>query len=392
MRKIAIVTGTRGEYGIYTSVLDAIDAHPDIEYELIVTCMHLSEQFGHTIDEIRKDGRKIGAEVDMLKYPDTLAGMSKNAGVAIIGMTEAIEKIKPDIVLVLGDRDEQLAGAIAGAHMNIPVAHLHGGEMTGTLLDENIRHAITKYSHIHLPATKRSAEYIERMGEPKENIILVGAAGVDSVKRKGKMSREELAKRFDFDPNKRIILSLQYPVTTQYEEMKQQMEEVMDALLELNEQTVYVYSNSDAGHTEMMEVLEEKVGATENKIKIFKSLSYEVYLSLMKTADVMMGNSSSGVLEAPSCETPYVLIGTRQQGREQAASIQEIPCKKEDILKAVDKALNDEEFKEIIKTCEKPYDPFNDDNSGKRIAEALATFDIEKPELLQKKLTYPYLK
>ena len=129
-----------------------------------------------------------------------------------------------------------------------------------------------------------------------------------------------------------------------------------------------------------------------NKIKIFKSLSYEVYLSLMKTADVMMGNSSSGVLEAPSCETPYVLIGTRQQGREQAASIQEIPCKKEDILKAVDKALNDEEFKEIIKTCEKPYDPFNDDNSGKRIAEALATFDIEKPELLQKKLTYPYLK
>lgn len=388
MRKVAIVTGTRGEYGIYESVMDAISGRQDLSYELVVTGMHLSRKFGNTIKEIIKDRRKIGAKVPMLKNEDTPAGMAKNLGVCVIGMAKAFEKMTPDVILVLGDRGEQLAAAIAGAHMNIPVAHLHGGEVSGTI-DESIRHAITKFSHIHLPPTKRSAEYTERMGEKKENIHLVGAPGVDSVKNKGKMTRGEVAKFLGFDPSKRIILSLQYPVTTEFEQAGRNMGTVMDALIELNEQTAYIYSNSDAGYTKMMDAVEKKIkGAGKaDKIKVFKSLPHEVYLSLMKNCSVMIGNSSSGVIEAPSCSTPYVLVGTRQQGREMADSIQEVGYDTDAIVKAARKAMDDESFKKLVKACEKPYDPFNDANTGKRVADALATFKIT-PELLQKRLAY----
>ena len=388
MRKVAVLTGTRGDYSVYISVLDAIDEYPGLDYELIVTGMHLSHKFGYTVDEIKKDGRKIGAEVPMLKYEDTLAGMTKNTGVAVIGIAEALEKTEPDVVLVLGDRGEQLAAAMAGAHMNLPVAHLHGGEVSGTI-DESIRHAVTKFAHIHLAATKKSRERIIRLGEKEENVYLVGAPGIDAVKKKGRMSRKEVADYFSFDPDKIIILAVQHPVTTEFEEAKKNMKVLADSLIELDKQTVFVYSNSDAGYTNMMEMLELGIrdAGKEKRMKVYRSLAHEVYLSLMKQADVMIGNSSSGVIEAPSCQTPYVLVGTRQAGREKAESVLDAGYDKDEILKAVDKALYDKEFKEIVKTSEKPYDPFNDTYAGRRTAEALAAFRIT-PELLQKRITY----
>ncbi len=388
MRKVAVLTGSRGEYSIYTSVLDAIEERPDLEYELIVTGMHLSETFGYTVEEIRRDNRKIGAEVPMLKYEDTPAGMVKNTGIAIIGITQALEKIGPDVVLVLGDRGEQLAAAMAGAHMNIPVAHLHGGEVSGTI-DESIRHAITKFAHIHLPATKKSRDRIIKLGEKEENVYLVGAPGIDSVKKRGSMSRKEVAEYFNFDPEKIIILAVQHPVTSEFEDARDNMRIFADSLVELDQQTVCVYSNSDAGYTEMMGELESRIeqGGKEKKIKVYNSLPHEVYLSVLKQAGVMVGNSSSGVIEAPSCEVPYVLVGTRQDGREKAESILEVGYKKEEILKAVDKALYDKEFRNIVKTCEKPYDPFGDANAGRRTAEVLAASKVTS-SLLQKEMTY----
>ncbi len=388
MRKVAVLTGSRGEYSIYTSVLDAIDERSDLDYELIVTGMHLSERFGHTIDEIEKDGRKIGAKVPMLKYKDTLAGMIKNTGVAIIGIAEDLEKIKPDIILVLGDRGEQLAAAMTGAHMNIPVAHLHGGEVSGTI-DESIRHAVTKFAHIHLPATRASRNRIIKLGEKEDNVYLVGSPGVDAVKTKGKMTKEEIADYFNFNSKKKIILAIQHPVTTEFDCRESNMKVIADTLIELDEQAVCIYSNSDAGYTKMMELLEISIknAGKEKKIKAYMTLPHEIFLSLTKHVDVMIGNSSSGIIEAPSCVTPYVLVGTRQEGREKADSILQAPYQKDAILKAVDKALNDEEFKKIVKTCKKPYDPFDDANAGKRVAEVLATFNITT-DLLQKRITY----
>jgi len=388
MRKVAVLTGSRGDISVYSSVLDAIDESAGLEYELIVTGMHLSERFGSTINEIKKANRKIGIEVPMLKYEDSLAGMVKNTGVALVGVTEAIERVKPDVILVLGDRGEQLAAAMAGAHMNIPVAHLHGGEVSGTI-DESIRHAITKFVHIHLPATKKSKERVIKLGEKEENVYLVGAPGVDSVKKKAKMGREEIAKYFNFDPKRIMVLVVQHPVTTEFDYAQRHMEVIIDSLIELDEQTLWIYSNSDAGYTKMMEILGSKIrkAGKVNKIKVYESLPHELYLSLMKEVDVMIGNSSSGVIEAPSCETPYVLVGTRQIGREKAQSILEVDYDKNKILKAVKKSLNDLEFKNMIKTCDKPYDPFNDANAGERVAEILVNFKIT-PGLLQKRITY----
>jgi UDP-N-acetylglucosamine 2-epimerase (non-hydrolysing)/GDP/UDP-N,N'-diacetylbacillosamine 2-epimerase (hydrolysing) len=383
-RKIAVVTGTRGEYGIYSSVLDAIDKRKDLDYSLIVTCMHLSKEFGYTVKEIEKDKRKIGAKVHMLKYEDTGAGMAKNTGVALIGITKAIQKIKPDVILVLGDRDEQLAGAMAGAHMNIPVAHLHGGEVSGTI-DESIRHAITRFAHVHLPATKKSRERLIKMGERPENIYLVGSPGIDSIRNGNLMSREKIAKKFKFDPNKKIVLALQYPVTTEFNQAKKNMQSFMESLVELGEQTVYVYSNSDAGYTKMMKVADEYI--KKNKfINMHRSLNHDVYLSVMKNSDLMIGNSSSGVIEAPSCKTPYILVGTRQQGREKAKSIIEVNYDKNMIMLAAKRALKPE-FMRIVRTCEKPYDPFKDGRSGNRVAEVLAKLRIT-PKLIQKRIAY----
>lgn len=388
MRKIAIITGSRGDYSIYNSVVDAIDERLDLDYGFIVTGMHLLRKFGYTLREIKENKRKISAKVSMLRYEDTLSGMVKNTGEALIGITRVLEKMKPDIILTLGDRGEQLAAAMAGAHMNIPVAHLHGGEVSGTI-DESIRHAITKFAHIHLPATEKSKERLIKLGEREENIYLVGAPGIDSIKKKAKLNREEVARYFNFDHDEDLVLVVQHPVTTEFKSAYQNMEVVVDALIELNKQTLWIYPNSDAGYTKMMKVLRLKIkkAEKEKRIKICQSLPHEVFISFMKHAGVMIGNSSSGIIEAPSCQTPYVLVGTRQIGREKAASILEAGYDKNEILRAARKALDDEEFRDIVKNCKKPYDPFNDANAGKRAAEVLANFDITE-ELLQKRITY----
>jgi UDP-N-acetylglucosamine 2-epimerase (non-hydrolysing)/GDP/UDP-N,N'-diacetylbacillosamine 2-epimerase (hydrolysing) len=388
VRKVAVLTGSRGEYSIYSSVLDAIDERPDLDYELVVTGMHLSEEFGYTIEQIWKDGRTIGAQVPMLKYEDTPAGMVKNTGVAIIGIAQALEKIAPDVVVVLGDRGEQLAAAMAGAHMNIAVAHLHGGELSGTI-DESIRHAVTKFAHVHLPATRKSRDRIIRLGEKEENVYLVGAPGIDAVRKKGNMSRREVAEYFGFDPEKIIVLAVQHPVTTEFGNARANMTVFADSLIGIAQQTVCICANSDAGYTGMMEELKSRIkqSGKENMIRVRKSLPHEVYLSVLKQARVMIGNSSSGVIEAPSCEVPYVLVGTRQDGREKAESILEVGYERDKILEAVNKALYDTEFRKTVRTCEKPYDPFGDANAGRRTAEVLAAFEVT-PDLLKKKMTY----
>ena len=387
-RKICVVTGTRAEYGILRSLLDALRARDDVDTGLLVTGMHLSPEFGSTIDEIRRDPFPIWAQVDMLLSSDSPGAQAKGLGLGTQGMAQAFESMQPEIVVVLGDRDEPLAAAMAAAHMNICVAHLHGGEVSGTI-DESIRHAITKFSHLHFPATRRSAEFIERMGERKDAIHMVGSCGVDSVKSRKLPSKQEWAEKYDLDATQPTLLALQHPVTTEYEDAANQMAVVMGAIQELRLQTLFIRANADAGKSAMMTTARRIIDEFQAQpfVRSHLSIPSEDYLATLKYADVMIGNSSSGLIEAPVFGLPFVLVGTRQDGRERGPSVLDVPHDKKKILEALDIALHDEAFKRRAQGGPHPYDPFDDAGAGARIAKVLATVSIDG-DLIQKQIAY----
>lgn len=381
-RKICVVTGTRAEYGILQPVLKAIEAKRELELSLIVTGMHLSHEFGYTAKEIEDDGFRIDAKVDMLPSGDTPKAMAESIGVGIIGMAQAWEQLEPDIILVLGDRVEPLTAAIAGVFMNIPVAHIHGGDVSGNI-DESVRHAITKFAHIHFPATTKSAKRIVKMGEDEWRVHIVGPLGIYAMPEADFIPKEKLCKNLDLNPDKPLILVVQHPVTTQVESAPKQMRETMEALVELKEQAVVIYPNADAGGRAIIEVIKEY--GNYPFIRAFKNLPYLTFLSLMKIVDIMVGNSSAAIVDTSLFGLPAVNIGVRQEGRERGANIIDTSHKKEKIITAVKKALNDMDFKRLLKQASNPYDV--EGSSAKRVADILSTIKIDE-KLLQKKLTY----
>lgn len=380
-RKIAVVTGTRADYGIFYSVLKEIEKNEELELKLIVCGMHLSSQYGMTINEIKKDGFEIADKFETILSGDTGCCMAKSVGMTMMNMADSFSRIEPDILLILGDRGEMLAAASAAIHMNIPVAHIHGGEVTGTV-DESIRHAITKLSHIHFPATEDSRERIIKLGERKENVYVVGAPGIDYIKNAEYLNREEMEKRFDIEKGK-IFLMTQHPVTTERDQVEYQIRETMEAVVSLGEQTIITYPNSDNGGREIIKVIEE-YREKHKFLKVFKNLSQVEYLSLVNLADVMIGNSSSGIIEASSFKLPVVNIGTRQNGRLRACNVIDVDYGKENVKAGIEKALYSKEFIEKLQNCKNPY---GDGNAGKRIADILTKVHIDRG-LIQKRITY----
>jgi GDP/UDP-N,N'-diacetylbacillosamine 2-epimerase (hydrolysing) len=382
-RKIAVVTGTRAEYGILKSVLNAILAHESLDLQLVVTGMHLSHEFGYTVNEIEKDGFKIASRVNMITSDDTSVAMAKSIGQGIIGMAQAWEELKPDIIVVLGDRTEPLSAAISGAYMNIPVAHIHGGDSPQSGLDEYARHAITKMVHIHFPATPKSAERIIKMGEDPWRVHVVGSPALDAILHEPLIDSEIIAEKYNIDLKKPLILLIQHAVSTQPEEASSQIKVTLDAIVETGYQTVVIYPNSDAGGRSIISAVETYV-TNYPWLKAYPSLSRRDYLSLLKIASVLAGNSSSGIIDAPSFSLPVINIGLRQAGRERGVNVIDVEHDKELILKAINKALTDHKF---IQKVKKGINPYGDGLAGERIARILET--IEKtPELLQKKIAY----
>lgn len=380
-RKIAVITGTRAEYGIIHPILEEIEVHPRLELALIVMAQHLSPDFGYTVHEIERDKFKIAAQVETLLSSDSLGGMTRALGLAILELTQAIEMIRPDIIMVTGDRGEMLAGAIVGAHMNIPVAHLHGGEVSGTV-DELIRHAITKFAHIHFASTEQSAQRIKHLGEDEERIFIVGAAGLDQIRKGNWLSKDRVLKELGFDSSKPILLVSQHPVTTEIEEAGHQMRETMEAIKNLAYQTVLIYPNADAGGRKMRQVIEEYEALPF--LRGFKNMSRQLYLGVMNAAHVMVGNSSSGIIETPSFHLPFINVGTRQQGRQRGANVIDVPHDREKIRQAIEYALTNKQFRCLVAQTKNPYDY---GMTGKRIAEILARIEIDR-KLLQKKIHY----
>jgi UDP-N-acetylglucosamine 2-epimerase (non-hydrolysing)/GDP/UDP-N,N'-diacetylbacillosamine 2-epimerase (hydrolysing) len=381
MRKIAVITGTRAEYGLFKSVLNAIESKRDLQVSLIVIGMHLSPEFGYTVEEIEKDGFKIGAKIAVLHGEDTKASMAKSLGECLSRTAEALEKIRPDILLILGDRSEMLVGAVGATYMGVPIAHIHGGDVSGNV-DEPVRHAITKLAHIHFPATKKSGERIIKMGEESWRVHVVGAPGLDPIISEKVPDRKEIAAKYGLNLSKPVLLVLQHSVVTEAEDAANQIRETLEAVNELKQQTVLIYPNADAGGRRMIKTIKEY--EKYPFVKAFKSVLHEDYLGLMKLASVMIGNSSSGIIEAPSFGLPVVNIGTRQIGRQRAGNVIDVGYDRKEIINAVKKALYDKNFREKVRHCRNPY---GDGKAGRRIAKVLAEVVLGS-KLLEKRMTY----
>lgn len=381
MRKIAVITGTRAEYGIFKSVLKEVEADPKLELSLIVIGIHLSPEFGYTIREIEEDGFRIEARIDVLHGEDTKASMAESIGRCLSKTAIALAKIKPNVLLVLGDRSEMLAGAVAATYMATPIAHIHGGDISGNV-DEPVRHAITKLAHIHFAATKESAERIIKMGEEPWRVHVVGAPGLDLILSEKTSEPEEMASKYGLDLSKPILLVVQHSVIAEADEAPNQIRVTLEAIKELRCQTVLIYPNADAGGRRMIKVIKEY--EKHPFLKTFRSVPRKEYLGLMNLAQVMVGNSSSGIIEAPSFGLPVVNIGTRQIGRQRAENVIDVNFDREEIIRAIKKALYDKPFREKLKHCKNPY---GDGKAGKRIVEVLSDIKIDK-RLLEKRMTY----
>ncbi|KUO39230.1 MAG: UDP-N-acetyl glucosamine 2-epimerase [Hadesarchaea archaeon DG-33] len=317
----------------------------------------------------------------MLHEEDTGAAMAKSIGKCIEKMTGALERIKPDFLVLLGDRAEMLAGAVAASYIGIPIAHLHGGEVSGDVYD-SVRHAITKLAHLHFPATRGSAKRIIKMGEDTSRVFIVGAPSLDTILNEKLPRRAELSKKYALDFSKPVLLVLQHPVVTEADEAAHQIKETLEAVVELKHQTIIIYPNADAGGRRMIKII--KKYERYPFIKSFKSIPYSDYLGLMRVASVMVGNSSSGIIEAPSFHLPVVNIGTRQKGRERSTNVIDVRYNKREIAKVIKKALYDKRFRAKVKKCRNPY---GDGKAGTRIAETLSKIKITLKST-QKRIVY----
>ena len=379
-RKICLVTGTRAEYGLSLPILRAIESHPDLELQLVVTGMHLLSCCGNTIDLIKKDGFKIDHIIETLPENKADGAVMANAiGKTILGLTKYFKKAKPDIVIAMTDLGFTLATAIVGAHMNISVAHVHGGEVSGSV-DELVRHATTKLSHIHFAASKKSAERIVKMGEEPWRVHIVGAPGLDAILHDDFYDEKTIREKYSLSDGNYIVL-VQHPVSTESYQSGEYFKNTLKAVESFGIQTILIYPNADAGSKDIIEIIE----SNNNKmVKSYKNLPRKDYLSLLKYASVLVGNSSSGVLEAPSFKLPVVNIGSRQYGREVAENVVSVDYNLEDIKSAIYFVLNDKEFKKKAQNCVSPY---GDGMAGKKIVEILAGMQIDK-KLLKKLITY----
>lgn len=379
MRNVCIITGSRAEYGLLSPVMHAIQKADNIELSVIATGMHLMARFGLTINEIKKDGFRIDEEVLVSEDED----ISISFGQMVIGISKALKKIKPNFILVLGDRFEALAATIAARANNIIVAHIHGGDKTTSgHIDESIRWAISKFAHLHFVATTQSKNRLIQSGEEDFRIYQVGSPALDVILNKKLKPTSQIAKYFNLNLNEPIVVVLQHPVSLEAKQAGIQIEKTLLAIKELDTQTIIIYPNSDAGAIEMIEKIEKYRDLPH--IQIYKNITHAFYLGLLKIASVLVGNSSSGIIEAPSFKLPVVNIGSRNVGREHAENVIFVDYDERQIVAGIKKALFDEKFKEKVKSVTSPY---GNGKASSRIVEVLSNISFDK-KLFTKQITY----
>ena len=354
MKKICVVTGTRAEYGLLRWVMEEINKSNLLTLNLIVCGMHLSPEFGLTIKQIEDDDFKVNKKVEMILSSDTPASIAKSMGLGLISFADALEDLKPDLLLVLGDRYEILSITSAALVARIPVAHLHGGEATEGSIDEAIRHSITKMSHIHFVASNAYQKRVIQLGEQPNRVYNVGGLGIDNILKLNLLDKQELEKSIDFKLREKNFLITFHPVTLESNTSEEQMNELLDSLSSFKETGfIFTMPNSDTYGRILFSMIKKFVQENSNA-KSFTSLGQLRYLSCIQHVDLVIGNSSSGIIEVPSFKKPTINIGDRQKGRIRADSIIDCHPVKESIINSIKKALSFE-FQESIKKTINPY-------------------------------------
>lgn len=378
-RKILVVTGTRAEYGLLKWLMQGIKDDSELILQVVATGMHLSSTFGFTYKEIENDGFNIDKKIDIIGDSDTNIDISESIAKGIIGFAKAFEVLEPDLIILLGDRFEILSAAISAHVARIPIAHIHGGESTELLLDEAFRHSITKLSQLHFAAAIEYKNRIIQLGENPDKVFMVGGLGVDSLKKINLLSRSELEKNLNLKFNKYNLLVTFHPVTLENSTAKEQMNELLNALSKLQETTlIFTLPNADSGGRLLIQMVEEFVRLHTNAYS-YKSLGQILYFSCLSIVDGVVGNSSSGLTEAPSFKKGTINIGDRQSGRLQATSV--INCKpyENDILEAL-KILYSDKFQAGLRETVNPY---GEGGASIKILEVIKS--IELSSLIKKK-------
>lgn len=380
MKKICVVTGTRADYGLLRWVMHEITAEPELQLQVAVTGAHLSPEFGLTWRNIVEDGFAIDAKVEMLLGSDTPVGITKSLSLAVAGFAEALAALRPDLLLVLGDRYEILGAVTAATMARIPVAHLHGGELTEGAFDDSMRHAITKMSHLHFVAAEDYRRRVLQLGEAPQHVYNVGGLGIDNILRLKLLERAELEQSLDFNLGQHNLLVTFHPVTLEPGASAAQMAELLSALDDLPDtRLLFTMPNADTESRQLGEMLHAFVARRPDTAKVWTSLGQLRYLSCLRHVDGVVGNSSSGLAEAPSLRIGTVNIGERQQGRLKAASIIDCAPTREDITRAL-QTLYSEAFR---KQLSEVINPYGEGGASARIVSILTRCTLD--DLLKKR-------
>ena len=379
-RKICLVTTTRAEYGILKPLLTNIDAEDTLTLQLVVTGTHLSKKYGETYKEIEKDGFKIDAKIAMNLDDDSNESLSLAMAQLQSDITKVFADLKPAIVVILGDRYEILTVATAAMMLHIPLAHIHGGELTEGAMDDSIRHAVTKLSHLHFTSTQEYAQRVIQLGEDPRRVFYVGSLAVEQIKKLPLLSKEELEKSLAFSFGEKNLLVTYHPETLSKLSPQAQFQELLSAIETLKDtKIIFTKANADAGGAIINTMIEEYVQKNSDKAVVFSSLGQLRYFSTIKYVDAVVGNSSSGILEVPSFGKPTINIGQRQKGRTQALSIINVKILQEDIKKAICKVYD----KEFLQTMQNVTNPYALEGTSQKIQEVLRSVALDS--LLQKK-------
>jgi len=383
-RLVLGVTGIRSEYDIMSSVFRAISNHPQLELQLVVTGAHLADAFGSTVDEVRADGFVVAEEIESLLNGDQASFRVKGLAIQLQGLVQTVARIKPDILLVLGDREEAMTTALVGAYMNIPVAHIAGGDRVVGNVDDQIRHAVTKLAHLHFVTNDESAERIIRLGEQSFRVFNVGNPGLDRLLEVPDLSCAELSARLGFfiEEGEPFLMLIQHVISTEIEQAYEQMKTTLEAVREFGIKTVLSYPNSDAGGQQMIRAIREYESLPF--LHTAKNIPRLEFVNLMRRASCLIGNSSAGILEAPLLKLPVINIGNRQRGRLHAENVEFVPHDKNRIIEALRRAVSDQTYRKSVALCSNPY---GDGKSSSRIADLLATTPLDN-RLLIKDITY----
>ncbi|KPK27756.1 MAG: UDP-N-acetylglucosamine 2-epimerase [Desulfobacterales bacterium SG8_35_2] len=372
-RRVCVFTGSRADYGLLKPLMNEIQRSPELDLRILVSGAHLSNDFGMTYKEIEEDGFIIDEKIDIQLISDTPQGICNSMGHGMTGYSEALHRLEPDLVVILGDRYEAFTMAAAATVCRVPIAHIHGGETTQGAIDEAFRHSITKMSHIHFTSTEDYGRRVIQLGENPERVIVTGALGIESILNLNFLSKEELAEELDFDLGDHFLLVTYHPVTLENNSSKNQFQNLLAAIEQFPDcQIIFTKTNTDPDGKIINSLTDKFVEKSNGRAKAFTSLGQLKYLSAMKYASAVVGNSSSGIIEAPSLKVPTLNIGDRQKGRTRANSIIDCCTDKNDIIVNLQKVLSGD-FNKLALQVENPYEGTA---PAKNITNILHTIDL----------------